>query len=171
MSYTMSAPLMQDLTKYKELLPSLWKLFSLNWEKFFDNPVRGDDVPSDVGPTIEDFWSKVSLLMSNTLSGLRSTLTGNGLTESVALQSILRFLIIGEYFYSNGSLMSTLGCHGAPYVEITRGSLTSKYSWDAFFDETISNLALYIKSFNLQDITNNSTYSVQWKTPMTILMV
>lgn len=163
MSYTMSAPLMQDLTKYKELFAvPMEAILPENWEKFFDNPVRGDDVSSDVGPAIEDFWSKVVSSMNSLRSAVVTNLASTPADPELALQSLLRFLIIGEYFFSNGSLMATLGCHGAPYVDIVSISTGEHLSWDSLFDKFITYISQYVESFSLQDMTNNSTYSVHF---------
>lgn len=118
-SYTMSSPLMQDITKVKELFAvPMESILPLNWEKFYDNPVRGDDVPVDVGPTIESFWSKVSALMSVVRSQFISIINNNTTTEAQAITALFRYFILHEYFYSDGSLMSVLGYHGAPYLRI-----------------------------------------------------
>lgn len=118
-SYTMSSPLMQDITKVKELFAvPMESILPLNWEKFFDNPVRGDDVPVDVGPTVEDFWSKVSAVMSSLRTQFISYTSANTTSEAQAITALFRYFILHEYFYSDGSLMSVLGYHGAPYLRI-----------------------------------------------------
>lgn len=112
MSYTLKAPLMQDLSKVKELFAvPMESILPLNWEKFYDNPVRGDDVSSDVGPTIENFWSKIATFMGTLHWHVLDELSrsSNVSTAPKILQAILRFIVIGEYFYSNGSLMTTKG--------------------------------------------------------------
>lgn len=104
MSYTMSAPLMQDISKYKELFAvPMEAILPLNWEKFFDNPVRGDDVSSAVGPCIENFWNKVGTMMQYFLSALRgsSVLGATSPDGASCLQAVLRFLVIGIKIFSN----------------------------------------------------------------------
>lgn len=123
-SYTLKSPLMQNVKRNKDyFLVPYEAILPLNWEKFFDNPVRGDDVLDDVGPTVENFWNKVSVFVGS-LRDACATLV-NGITSSssrtdmqTALQAVLRFLIVGEYFYSNGNLLSTLNCHGSPYCDV-----------------------------------------------------
>lgn len=138
MSYTMSAPLMQDITKYKELFSvPMESILPLNWEKFFDNPVRGDDVPTDVGPTIENAWNKIGTLCSAFKTGVRGL---SGETSAKQLQGILRFLVLCEYFYSNGSLLATLNCHGSPYLRIYDASANQYYTFDQVFDMCIDYL-------------------------------
>ena len=56
-SYTLKSPLMQNITLKKDYFNVPMEcILPLNWEKFFDNPVRGDDVAIDVGPTSEHRW-------------------------------------------------------------------------------------------------------------------
>lgn len=150
-SYTMSAPLMQDLTKYKELFSvPMESILPLNWEKFFDNPVRGDDVPNDVGPTIENFWSKLYSLHNALQNGVISILNNSSTTSTEFLNAVLRFLVLMEYFYSDGSLMATLGCHGSPNWKIFGGALNKTYTYDEFFDMCI-NLLLDTSADGLTD--------------------
>ena len=148
MSYTLKAPLMQNITMYKDYFSvPMESILPLNWEKFFDNPVRGDYVANDVGPTIELFWQKVGSFITalwNALGAIQDD-SQQYYIESY-IQAALRFLVIGEYFYSNGSLMASLGCHGAPYINVFRGQLRS--SWDAMCDEVISD---FIGSWSADD--------------------
>lgn len=117
-SYTMKSPLMQTISMSKDYFSVPYEaILPLNWEKFFDHPVQGDDVLDDVGPTVENFWTKVATFVSGMASGLNTQLGTAGTTAVSALEYTFRFIVTGEYFYSNGSLMSSLGCHGAPYFQ------------------------------------------------------
>ena len=141
LSYTLKSPLLQNISMKKDyfLVPDM-AILPLNWDKYFENPVRGDDVANDVGPTVENFWRTVATMMTSLVSstnGLRSILNDDNTTVPVALQSLLRFLIIGEYFYSNGSLLTSLGCHGAPYCRVTFMQ-THDESFDKFFDRCLN---------------------------------
>lgn len=149
LSYTMKKPLMQNVQKVKDLFSVPMEcLFPLNWEKFFDNPVRGDDVAVDVGPTIENFWQKVGTLMQNLTTSLESVLLDSSTSDSLALQAVLRYLVIGEMFYSNGSLISSLNCHGAPYCEITKGRFD--YTWDGFVDFFVGDILQLCSMISLE---------------------
>lgn len=144
-SYTLESPLMQSVKRVKDyFLVPMEAILPLNWEKFFDNPVRGDDVLDDVGPTVENFWTKVKSLVSNCQAGLTALLADASTTEDIALLGTLRYLILGEFFYSNGSLMSSLGAHGAPYGRVSDG--ISERSWDYMFDSFITALVSHLGS-------------------------
>lgn len=56
-SYTMKAPLMQDVSMFKDSFAvPMRAILPLNWEKLYTNPVIGDDVVAgNVGTTVEDF--------------------------------------------------------------------------------------------------------------------
>lgn len=149
LSYTMKKPLMQNVQKVKDLFSVPMEcLFPLNWEKFYDNPVRGDDVANDVGPSIENFWLKIGRLIQRSYVSLNTILNDSSTSDSIALTAFLRFLIMGEMFYSNGSLISTLNCHGSPYCDIY--SPTKPLTFDEFFDEAISMLIPLIQSAGLE---------------------
>lgn len=137
LSYTLKSPLMQNVSMKKDYFSvPMEAILPLNWEKFFDNPIRGDDVLNDVGPSVANFWS----LAGNFFTGLRSalvTLLGDTSQQNYTiLQATLRFLVLTEYFYSNGSLLSSLGCHGSPYLGVVTGGEQSSY--DKFFDSMIA---------------------------------
>lgn len=101
MSYTLKAPLMQTITMSKDYFSvPMEAILPLNWEKFFDNPVRGDDVLNDVGPTVEQFYSKYATMFNHCKNALASYLTSQNVNDSTALLCLLRFLVIGEYVYS-----------------------------------------------------------------------
>lgn len=139
MSFTLKSPLMQDISLKKDYFSvPMEAILPLNWWKFFENPVRGDDVLSDVGPTVENFWSTVATDFTNLYNALSTILQDSSQGNSTVIQSLLRFLIIGEYFYSNGSLMTSLGCHGSPYCVITKSG--QQVSYDQFFDSMITTL-------------------------------
>lgn len=139
-SYTMKSPLMQTISMSKDYFSVPYEaILPFNWEKFFDHPVQGDDVLDDVGPTVENFWTKVSTLMSGLAQALYTALNSTSTTQASAIEQTLRFLVVGEYFYSNGSLMSSLGCHGAPFFQ-TVDAQAGYISFDTMFDMICSNL-------------------------------
>lgn len=137
LSYTLKSPLLQNISMKKDyfLVPDM-AILPLNWDKYFENPVRGDDVANDVGPTVENFWRTIGSVNSSFVSGLRSLLADSSTTPALALQSFFRFLILGEYIYSNGSLLASLGCHGARYCRVTYSD-TLDESFDKFFDRSL----------------------------------
>lgn len=154
-TYTLKAPLMQNVTRNKDyfLVPSE-AILPLNWEKFFDNPVRGDDVLDDVGPTPENFWSKVYAFSDSLITQAYTQLTSSGITPENALLVFLRTLIFLEYFYSNGNLLSSLGCHGSVYFKAIHQAIpptgynsteSPEYVFDDWFDQAISLLQHYMQ--------------------------
>lgn len=147
-SYTLKSPIMQNVKRNKDyFLVPMEAILPNHWEKFFDNPVRGDDVLDDVGPTVENFWSKVYSLMNNFFTQIFNVLDPqNSYSGEVQATAIFRYLVLGEYFYSNGSLLSSLGCHGASYVSC---------SWDDYFDHVINCL--------IQTTYINFGQSIRWK--------
>ena len=164
MSYTLKSPLLQNISMKKDyfLVPDQ-AILPLNWDKYFENPVRGDDVLNDVGPTVENFWQKVGSLMIGLRTALLGILNDTSVTNEVALQSLLRYLILGEYFYSNGSLLASLGCHGAPYCRVVWNVDGLEKSFDALFDAFAilmeSNL-MSVGSYGFSFTVDGLTYTV-----------
>lgn len=144
-SYTLKAPLMQDIKLKKDYFAvPMQAILPLNWEKFYTNPVIGDDVSDDVGSGVPSFWTLYERFYSALFTAYKSYLSSSGVSASFAIQGLLRTLVIGEYVYSNGSLMSSLGIHGAPYLRVYRNfsgiSPQREYDFDYFFDRMIESL-------------------------------
>lgn len=159
LSYTLKSPLMQTIKMKKDYFSiPMEAILPNNWEKFFDNPVRGDDVLSDVGPAVENFWSKVASFMTNLASSWSSTMNNTSTTEATAIQITLRRLVLMEYFYSNGSLMTSLGCHGAPYCIAEQSG--SRKSFDQYFDKILTALRGSMGSGYFTLVVDGYTYKV-----------
>ena len=165
MSFTLKSPLMQDISMKKDYFSvPMESILPFNWWKFFENPVRGDDVLNDVGPTVENFWQKVSTFFSALTTQIGTLLQDTSQGNPTLIQALLRYLIIGEYFYSNGSLITSLGCHGSPYCVLTK--FGDQVSYDSFFDSMISTLinvsnaefTLYVDGYTYDVVPDSRAY-------------
>lgn len=144
-SYTLKAPLMQDIKMKKDYFAvPMEAILPLNWEKFYTNPVIGDDVADDVGTGVASFWRLYGTFYSNLFTSYKAYLQDQSATAELVIQALLRFLVLGEYVYSNGSLMSSLGIHGSPYLKVFSNSgvlnAQHEYDFDYFFDRMIESL-------------------------------
>lgn len=114
-SYTLKAPLMEDISMKKDYFAvPMTAILPLNWDKFFANPVNGQDIPStDVGPSSVNALARIGNLMNNLYARFKVILNGSNstYTDVMTVTSALRFIVLGEYWYSTGSLLSTLGCN------------------------------------------------------------
>lgn len=137
LSYTLKSPLMQNVSMKKDYFSvPMMAILPINWDKWYENPVRGDDVLSDVGPSVSQFWDKVGFFFNKAVSSLDTILADSTKTQAQKITAFFRFLVYGEYFYSNGNLLSSLHCHGAPYIDVTDVDGV-KISYDKFFDSII----------------------------------
>ena len=167
-SYTLKAPLMQDINMKKDYFNvPLQAILPLNWEKWLKNPKYGDDVVDEVGPSVTNFWTKVSVFCAFLTSGLDSIVTALGDEPSAAdtndaLVGCFRYWLTLELFYSNGSLLKSLGISGDPYFQ---GSYwidvnEKRISFDRIFDHVISNfIQSGVKSFRAT-FSDGSQYAV-----------
>lgn len=161
-TYTLKSPLMQNVTRNKDyFLVPMEAILPNNWEKFFDNPVRGDDVLDDVGPTVENYFNRVGAAFATLSSSLQSILSTSSTSDEVALQSTLRWLIIGEYFYSKGNLCSSLGAHTYPYLNLVYGvdRVSIDFAFDDFTSVLFSEFSDYTAIFTMQ--VDGYTYTVK----------
>lgn len=158
-SYTLQAPLMQSLLKKKDYFyVPMEAILPLNWEKFYTNPVIGEDVPVDVGCGVAEFWNQVeNLFISSWQKIYDDGDSVDSSAESVAswFSDAFRFAVFFEYFYSTGSLMSTLGISGNSFCHLSVSSQAFDSSedsyriapYDTFFDLLCSLFKKYVKAF------------------------
>lgn len=121
-SYTLKSPLMEDISMKKDYFAvPMTAILPLNWDKFFSNPVNGQDIPStDVGPSSVRFYSDAATLLNSIYTRFTSIVAnGSSFTDVQVLTALFRYCVLGEYFYSPGSLLSTLGCNIWQHVSYT----------------------------------------------------
>lgn len=153
-SYTLKSPLLQTISRKKDLyLVPMESILPRNWEKFYTNPVVGDDVPDDCGCGVEGFWSIVNSKFSNYFGAVSNSVTSDW--DQDTLLTFFQMHVVGEYFFSNGSLMSTLGIHGAKFGRFIEGDGTPM-SFDLWFDCVIGRAIQAGLIINYQTSYNNS---------------
>lgn len=144
-TYTFKSPIMQSVLKKKDFFyVPMQAILPLNWEKFYTNPVIGEDVPEDTGTGVRGFWNKLYDNFVSDLSNLESTIAADSASTSDdanKVASVIRFLVFYEMFYSTGSLMETLGISGHQYIHLSKFNPTEnryhRISFDEIFDEVI----------------------------------
>ena len=161
MSYTLTSPLLSDVKMKKDYFyVPMMAILPLNWNKFITQPSIGQDVPADCGPSVADFWAKMSALGTASLNYLDTILsTGGSGTETAeqCLDAVFKFFVFFERIYSDGSLMSNLGIHGGHYWRFYRTSGDREMiSFDQWFDEWI---AVCLSGLNYIAFTDGTTNS------------
>lgn len=163
-SYTLKAPLMQDVhRKLSYVKVDLSSILPNTFEKFFTNPVIGDDVPSDVGPVVSNGIKKIALAVEHQLNTAFTTVNGANNFTPTNVGRLLKALIFAEYFYSRGSLLSSLGCHLSKQFSCTIPNVGARItSFDLMFDTVISRLLSFFNANNISTITvrlgSNNTF-------------
>ena len=165
MSYTLKAPLMQGI-KVKKALYQVPReaILPFNWEKWFKNPVIGQDIPDDVGTSIEGFWNKIYEICYSFLDNLKTELSGSTpLIIQGFVERMFKTLVILEYFYSNGSLLKACGISGAQFFTCYDQNGDRTYSYDWYFDKILSiwqnNMALST-GYTMSVTIGGNTYRV-----------
>lgn len=157
-SYTMGAPLMSDIKINKDyFFVPMQAILPNNWEKWYENPVIGQDVPNDCGPSVEKFWDKVGTLFNNSWTYLRGYPQTSGATYVTFVDYIFKFLVFFERFYSDGNLMSNLGIHGGQFFGTSIDDEKGSYDdWMNLMIDTI--FTGEVKGFKFQYGSNTSLY-------------
>lgn len=137
-SYTLKAPLMQGI-HMKKLLCQVPReaILPLNWEKWFKNPVIGQDVPGDAGTSVLGFWHSASQVCWTLKGDLPSTKPTDIPTASLYLQDWFKYLIICEMFYSDGNLLKHCNISGSPWCFSFKSDGITHNSIDYVFDKFI----------------------------------
>lgn len=153
-SYTLKAPLMQDVhRKLSYVKVDLPAILPFNFEKFYSNPVIGDDVPVDCGLCLENGCKTIYDAVSSFISMAWSETNKSDSSFTVAqLTVFLKALIFGELFYSRGSLLSSLGAHLSKQFYVVFSNRvsgindfpTEPKSFDFFFDYIIGKIISFL---------------------------
>lgn len=154
-SYTLKAPLMQDVhRKLSYVKVDLSAILPLNFEKFYTNPVNGDDVPSDVSPVVSDGLKRISNAVGAQLNTAFQSINGSENFTAVNLTLLLKSLIFAEMFYSRGCLLSSLGCRlSKQFYCIIPGSNIKISTFDQLFDEVCSRIQSIFQGSSVSTIT------------------
>lgn len=155
-SYTMKAPLMQNVEMRKDSFAvPMEAILPFNWDKLYTNPVIGDDVDaSKVGTTVDNFPYLLLSAYKTEFTRVAALPHTSQAETSSALEASLRLLTIGECFFSNGSLMSSLGYRMADFGEMkmiltTAPGETLRKSYDFYFDAFIRHLFSLLSRFQI----------------------
>ena len=140
-TYTLKSPILQSLAKKKDyFVVPMQAILPYNWEKFYSEPNIGQDVPSDCGLGVENFWSKMKTLFENSRTSLLSFLADTSQSDQDKLDRLFRFILFFEPIYSAGSLMTTLGISGHNWfrcLDQTIASAPKSVGFDDIFDHII----------------------------------
>ena len=147
-TYTLKAPLLQNLLKKKDyFMVPMQAILPNNWEKFYTNPVIGDDVPLGVGTGVPNFWGRLIRVFDSDLTALQTALApASTETDVQKLTRILKFIVFYEMFYSSGSLMKNLRIGGNAYCPISRivsssgGAISRDSDFDELFDVIVTGI-------------------------------
>lgn len=135
-TYSFKAPLMQDIEIHKAYFAvPRESILPLNWPKLETQPTIGDDIDAkQYGTSIEAFYEKAY----NILKPLWDIAANGNETDFNRTTAMLRFLELGNLWFSRGSLMWQLGFH----VDLTfyDASNLKTMKWDKMFDLAIEQL-------------------------------
>lgn len=146
---------MQNIQRKKDFFEvPMQAILPHNWEKFYTNPNIGDDVPVNVGCGVTEFWTYAKNAIGNSLTAFRTYLSGSASNADKATY-LFRWLIAAEMFYSNGNLISALGCHSGMKCRIVVKDSAATLNplmrgdFDAFFDLCCSQFCSVYPNFTI----------------------
>lgn len=160
-SFNLRAPLMQNVNMYKaHVAVPMQAILPNNWNKFFDQPILGEDVPDDCGCGVESFNLKVRSIFLALAAEMSTPLP----YTKEFLQAFLRWYQFGSMIYSNGSLLSSLGCHFGTDencgIWILNPTNPEKVSFDRLCEILLQQFASRLNYFEFHFAGETTVYSV-----------
>lgn len=149
-TYTLKAPLMQDIAYHKDYFAvPMQAILPLNWDKIQTAPKSGDDVP-------ENASTVSSLLVSSLLAHMQSLITSP--TASDEPLERLQFIWFCRNVFSKGSLVNYLGCN-FPSFTVREVEPTREYNPDSLLEVIMPNFinnVEYLTTFDNERIYTDS---------------
>lgn len=164
-SYTLKAPLMQDITMNKDyFMVNMRSILPLQAERIRTNPTLGDDVPADAYTSVSSFVSKVIAFASSFDAAIAdSSSSGTNPDQDLCFELILKKIIFLESVFSRGSLLASLGCNlsSCLVVRYTVGANSFDLDIDSLVDDCGSAIATLLGSGSSLSVQiDNTTYDV-----------
>lgn len=137
-SLSLNAPFKGQIRKIKESFSvPLMAILPRNWDLIYTQPSNGDDVPQNANCVIFNFPARVFAMWRTYLGytfDLAPATFGNNADTALFYTSLLRVMILGEYFYSHGSLLNVSGYKMSAQFRYLNTDRTKVYSYDQWFD-------------------------------------
>lgn len=138
-SYTLSSQFLDKLNMHKSYFAVPYKAILPNtWDLFYVPPTQGDDVPDNVSP----YFSSINEKFSTFLSDFTSKFFEADVTEDLYTPMIKGYILL-ENFFSDGSLLSYLGCKLNKYFVGPNGAS----DFESFSDKVLGSFKNYIQHY------------------------
>lgn len=139
-SLSLAAPFKGSIRKIKESFKiPLSAILPRQWDRIYTQPSNGDDVPSATYLTPNCVIKDPSQVVFDEALHDFEYITTLGKYQYIGPYA-LKTLIMMEYFFSNGSLLSSMGCHLG-----FRFSYDGK-TFDQYFDAAVHDAFKYVKT-------------------------
>lgn len=110
-SYTLSSQFLDKLSMHKTYFSVPYKAIMPNtWDLYYTPPLKGDDVPADVAPSISNLLS-----LCNSILTTKFRQVNNASEELTLITQNLRVYFLIEALFSDASIMSLFGCKLSKY--------------------------------------------------------
>ena len=163
-SLSLKAPFQGSLRKIKEsfMVPNM-AILPFQWDRIYAQNSNGDDVPSsgDANCILLNFPDRFKTRWNYLLTQVVSLPLTTNTEVALFLTGIMRTLVFGEYVYSTGSLLNTLGYKGntqfEKFVYDSQAARLYSQNYDEWFDSVISLLFDDISTFTVVEPVGSGT--------------
>lgn len=155
-SLSLNAPFKTQIRKIKESysIPYM-AILPRNWDLIYAQPSNGDDVPNDANCVLSSAPETIFNLLSWMIRGTYAAFGNANVTKEIAFTCLLRLMVIGEYFYSHGSLLNVSGYKCSAQFRFLTTDRTRVLSYDEWFDEVCAAFFSKVTSLSVVDGRTN----------------
>ena len=168
-SLSLKAPFQGSLRKIKEsfMVPNM-AILPFNWDRIYAQNSNGDDVPLDANCILQNFptlFKNLWLACLGTLATAQANIADSS-TLATFLTGYMRWLVLGEYVLSSGSLLNVLGYKANKWLAIdqmdTQTNQAYQVGFDDMFDQTIYPIFECLSSFEVAEPVGSGTVTHQY---------
>lgn len=168
-SLSLASPFKGSIRKIKDsfMVPNM-AILPRNWDLIYAQNSKGDDIVQEANSILIGFPASFRTLWHGCLSGVLSTLSTTSTAANVAsfLTAMLRTLVLGEYVYSNGSLLNLSGYkHSGLWSYVYQDpsnqnvSDTVYLTYDQWFDQVIMLLFGDLDAITVVEPVGSTSYT------------
>lgn len=168
-SLSLKAPFQGSLRKIKEsfMVPNM-AILPLQWDRIYAQNSNGDDVPLDANCILQGFPTKFKDLWISCLGSLNTAQSAitDASTLATFLTGYMRWLVLGEFVLSSGSLLNVLGYKANKWLTIdqmdTQSNAAYQVDFDYMFDQTLYPIFEQLSTFEVIEPVGGSNVTHQY---------
>lgn len=161
-SLSLKAPFKGSMRKVKEsfMVPNM-AILPMQWDRIYAQNSNGDDVPLDANCILQNFPTSFKNLFTSVCNAVLNLPLTTDAEVAAFLTAQMRLLVLGEYIYSNGSLLNSLGYKASTQISVnqldSQANRLYTINYDQWFDKVIETIFEELNSFEVIEPVGSGT--------------